>query len=111
MFRTETGTFDVVSLDDSEFDNPWKMSLIQMYRGIHVREGYKDMYVDSVSGRNIICVDSIGAALSLGGDNPLIFIHTNKYVGDSLVIDNNAQILGAGNYIALLINCTTDLSC
>jgi F-box protein 11 len=32
----------------------------------------------------------------LGGDNPLIFVHSNKYTGDSLIIDNNAEIIGAG---------------
>lgn len=34
-------------------------------------------------------------SISIGGDNPLIFVHANKYVGESLVIDNNAEIVGA----------------
>jgi F-box protein 11 len=95
MFRHGSGIFEVVPLDESDYENPWKVSLKQLYKGIHVRESYKDMYVDNLSGRNIVCVDSIAAALSVGGDNPLIFVHANKYVGESLVIDNNAEIIGA----------------
>jgi len=51
------------------------------------------MYTDTVSGRNILCVDTIQTALSMGGDSPLIFIHANKYIGELLIIDTNAEVL------------------
>lgn len=87
-------------MDDSEYDNPWKESVKQLYRGIHVRQGFQEMYTDSRSGRNILCVDTIQSALSMGGDNPLIFIHTNKYAGELLIIDTNAEVSNSVVYFS-----------
>lgn len=95
MLRNGPGSFEIVSLEDCEYENPWKVSLRQLYDGIHVREGCRDMYVDNLSGRNILCVDSISAALSSGRENPLIFLHSKRYSGESLVLDSPAEIIGA----------------
>ncbi|CAG7654564.1 unnamed protein product [Allacma fusca] len=95
LFRHGPGKFDIVPLDECEYDNPWKESFKQLHRGVHVRPSFQDIYVDSLSGRNITCVDTLQAALSLGGDNPIIFLHAGTYVGELLIIDNNAEIIGA----------------
>jgi F-box protein 11 len=95
MFRQAPTKFELVPIDECEFDNPWMESLKQLYKGIHVRQGCKDMYIDNLSGRDILCVDTIAEALSVGGDSPLILVHGNKYVGDGLQIGNNAKIIGA----------------
>jgi len=97
MFRQGPTKFELMSLDDCEFENPWKESFKQLYTGVHVRLGCKEMYTDNLSGRDILCFDTIEGALSAtrGVDSPLIFLHANKYTGEGLQIDNDAKIIGA----------------
>ncbi|XP_064600196.1 F-box only protein 11-like [Liolophura sinensis] len=91
-----------------DFNNDWKESFKQLYRGIHVRQGCFELYNPHHSGRhkgrNMMCFDTIEQALDteeVAEDNRLIFVHTGIYQGEFLVIDNNVSILGAapGNII------------
>lgn len=42
LFMPEPCKFVFVKPEDSDFNNPWKESFRQLYRGIHVRPGYSD---------------------------------------------------------------------
>jgi len=94
LFRRGPGKFEFIELDDTDYQNPWKESFRQLHRGVHVRPGAIDLYSDEQSGRNILCVATIQAALTTGGDNPLIFIHAHlqPYLDELLVIDTNAEV-------------------
>lgn len=63
-----------------------------MYQGIHVRPGSQLLYSDTQSERDIKCYDTLQAAINAGGENPLIFLHSGRYLDEPLVIDNNIQV-------------------
>lgn len=50
LFNPGQCRFEFASPDDCEYENPWKESFRQLYRGIHVRPGYQDK---KYCGRNI----------------------------------------------------------
>ncbi|KAI5747863.1 hypothetical protein M8J77_019320 [Diaphorina citri] len=89
--------FEFVPPEDSDHANPWKESFRQLYRGIHVRPGYKA--VTSDPGRKLAHFDTIQAALDhgdeLGQSAPLVFVHSGVYRGEFLVLDSDVIIIGA----------------
>jgi len=77
--------------------NPWKESFRQLNVAVHVRPGKEDLYSDLLSGRNIACVDTIYAAISLvQKDNQtqqrFILLHSNHYSNQFLVIDKSIEV-------------------
>ncbi|KAG1681998.1 F-box only protein 11 [Nymphon striatum] len=92
--------FEFVQPSESEYENPWKASFKQLYRGLHVRPGYQDMYErnpERFKGRNIMYFDTIDAAINYleDGENPLIFIHSGIYQGEFIIIDTDVAMIGA----------------
>ena len=92
VFRHGPGKYEVLPLNECDYDNPWKESFKQLNRGVHVRPGYQDLYCDRVSGRRMDCAETIQAALSAATENTIIFVHSGTYVGELLIIDNNAEV-------------------
>ncbi|CAL8099801.1 unnamed protein product [Orchesella dallaii] len=95
VYRLGPAKYEMIPCDESEYENPWKESFKQLYNGIHVRQGFQEMYTDNLSGRRIRCVDSIQAALNLAAEGSLIFVHANKFVNEIVVVDKNVEIIGA----------------
>ncbi|XP_059611557.1 F-box only protein 11 [Phlebotomus argentipes] len=60
LFNPEPCKFLFVKPEDSDYANPWKESFHQLYRGIHVRQGYQDR---KYKGRNIAYFNTVQAAL------------------------------------------------
>ncbi|KAL5282668.1 FBXO11 family protein [Megaselia abdita] len=119
LFNTDLCKFSFVKPDSSEYDNPWKESFRQLYRGIHVRAGYQDKKYKS---RRIIYFDTIATALEYPEDfkqkqnqrilrldqydddknnssnatsQPIIFLHSGHYKDDYLFIDSDVAWIGA----------------
>lgn len=118
LFNPEVSKFTFVKPENSEFINPWKESFRQLYRGIHVRAGYKEKKYKS---RKIIYFDTIAAALEYPEDykqkhsqkvlrfdqydnnksssdvttQPIIFLHSGHYKDDYLFIDTDVAWIGA----------------
>lgn len=94
MYRLGSAKFEIIPCEESEFENPYLESFKQLYGGIHVRQGYQDMYTDSLSGRKIKCFDTIQGALNAAAEGGLIFIHANKYNNEVVVVDKCVEIIG-----------------
>ncbi|XP_074643961.1 F-box only protein 11-like [Tubulanus polymorphus] len=98
FFNPSPKVFEFVQPHESEHTNPWKESFKQLYHGLHVRPGYFREYEGNI-GRNLLCFDTIEQAYNYADseemDNALIFIHSNVYQGEFLVIDNNVSLIGA----------------
>ncbi|KRT84920.1 F-box domain-containing protein, partial [Oryctes borbonicus] len=118
LFNPGSCRFEFVSPEESDLANPWKESFRQLYRGIHVRPGYKDM---SFKGRNLKYCNTIQSALDEADERtgingttnstnsscssghvtencsqgPLVFIHGGTYRGEFLVIDSDVALIGA----------------
>lgn len=60
LFTPEPCKFVFVKPEDSDFNNPWKESFRQLYRGIHVRPGYQDR---KYKGRSIVYFSTVQSAL------------------------------------------------
>lgn len=60
LFTPESCKFVFVKPEDSDFNNPWKESFRQLYRGIHVRPGYQDR---KYKGRSIVYFSTVQSAL------------------------------------------------
>lgn len=100
LFNTGPCKFEYVQVEECDYENPWKESFKQLYRGLHVRPGYQSQYNNNPEhyrGRNIMYFDTIEAAFMYSEEleNPLIFIHTGVYKGDYLIIDTNVAMIGA----------------
>uniref|UniRef100_T1IYN2 F-box only protein 11 n=3 Tax=Chilopoda TaxID=7540 RepID=T1IYN2_STRMM len=102
LFHVGSCKFDFVQPEESDYENPWKESFKQLYRGLHVRPGYQEMYENNAErykGRNIMYFETIESAFNYSEEveNPIIFIHTGIYQGEFLVIDTSVSLIGAGN--------------
>lgn len=42
LFHTNVCKYEFISIEESEYDNPWKESFKQLYHGVHVRPGYQE---------------------------------------------------------------------
>lgn len=91
-----------------EYDNPWKDSFRQLYRGVHVRPGYYELYHPRgkrLKSRDMICFDTIEQAYTYVDtedvEDAIIFVHTGIYVGEFLLIDLNVSIIGAAPSIVM----------
>ncbi|KAA0188726.1 hypothetical protein HAZT_HAZT002692 [Hyalella azteca] len=93
LFHPGPGKFEFVSPEDSEYENPWKESLKQLYHGIHVRPKHRV----HDSGRSVIIEDSIPKAFLKAEDQerPLVFVHQGTHKGEQVVIENNINVIGA----------------
>lgn len=118
LFNPEISKFVFVRPENSDFVNPWKESFRQLYRGIHVRTGYKDKKYKS---KRIIYFDNIATALEYPEDykqkqsqrvskfdqfdnvkssfevtvQPIIFLHSGHYKDEYLFIDADVAWIGA----------------
>lgn len=63
LFNPGPCRFDFVSPEESDLGNPWKESFRQLYRGIHVRPGYKDI---TFKGRNLKYCNTIQVSVAAG---------------------------------------------
>ncbi|XP_023238645.1 F-box only protein 11-like [Centruroides sculpturatus] len=100
LFNTGPCKFEYVQVEECDYENPWKESFKQLYRGLHVRPGYQSQYnsnPEHYRGRNIMYFDTIESAFAYSEEleNPLIFIHTGVYKHDYLIIDTNVAMIGA----------------
>ncbi|RUS84954.1 hypothetical protein EGW08_007265, partial [Elysia chlorotica] len=103
LMNPEPCVFEFVSPDDPTYDNPWKESFKQLYRGVHVsKTSIPHCEVTKgrrLKGRNIMKFDTIESAYNYVDkeeiDNPLIFIHSGVYHGDFLLIDSPVSLIGA----------------
>lgn len=101
LFYSDPCRFEFENVSDCEQANPWKDSFLQLYRGVHVRQGYQDLQFE---GRQVPFFNTIQAALDYvdeksgnpneNGDIPLIFIHSGTYTGEFLVIDCDVSLIG-----------------
>lgn len=98
LFNPEPCKFEFIPANECEFENPWKESFHQLYKGLHVRPGNDCRYKSK--GRSIHCFRTIQSALdyaeghSTPGQTPLVFVHTGIYTGEFLVIDSDVAIIG-----------------
>lgn len=82
LFMPEPCKFVFVKPEDSDFNNPWKESFRQLYRGIHVRPGYSDRKykgrryfstvqsaLDYADERNNSSNNTSGAGAGVGGSS------------------------------------------
>ncbi|KFM57248.1 F-box only protein 11, partial [Stegodyphus mimosarum] len=100
LFNPEPKVFEFAQAEDCKYENPWKESFKQLYRGLHVRPGYQEQYdsnPEHYRGRNITYFDTIESAFNYSEEleNPLIFIHAGVYKGEFLIIDTNVAMIGA----------------
>lgn len=93
-----------IPIKDCTVVNPWKQSFKRLYRGIHVRPGFRGEYESNplrYRGRSVTFFDSVEHAIknkdaSIGCDQlPLIFIHSGIHKPEYLVIDCNIIMIGA----------------
>ena len=94
LFHEEPGRFVFEKPENSEFDNPWKESLKQIYHGVHVRP----KYINTPDlGRCVTVVDNITNALKEveGSEQPLIFLHRGLHKSEQILIDSPVNIIGA----------------
>ncbi|KAF2356906.1 Parallel beta-helix repeat-2, partial [Trinorchestia longiramus] len=93
LFHSGPGKFEFISTDDSEYDNPWKESLKQLYHGIHVRPKHRV----NDSGRSVIVEDSIPKAFLKAeeSERPLVFVHQGTHKAEQVVIESNVNVIGA----------------
>lgn len=56
LFNPAPCRFEFVSPEESDLANPWKESFRQLYRGIHVRNGYQDRVF---KGRNLCYFNTV----------------------------------------------------
>lgn len=92
-------------LKDCKVANPWKQSFKQLYRSLHVRQGYKEEYESNVlryQGRSVTFFNTIEQAIKHknpdGEDSdplPIILIHSGVHRPDFLTIDCNIMMIGA----------------
>ncbi|XP_055949102.1 F-box only protein 11-like isoform X1 [Argiope bruennichi] len=100
LFNPAPAKFEFAQPEECKYENPWKESFKQLYRGLHVRPGYQEQYENNPEhyrGRNITYFDTIESAFNYSEEleNPLIFIHAGAYKGEFLIIDTNVAIIGA----------------
>lgn len=93
LFHSAPSQFKFVKPEDSEYDNPWKESLKQLYHGVHVRLKHKV----TDSGRSVSVADSIPWAIAMVKDSkrPLIFVHPGVYRGEQINLESYVNIIGA----------------
>lgn len=60
LFNLGACRYEFISPEESDLVNPWKESFRQLYRGIHVRPGYKDI---PFNGRNLKYCNTIQVSL------------------------------------------------
>lgn len=105
LFNPDPCRFEFENVADCEHANPWKESFQQLYRGVHVRQGYQDLRFE---GRKVPFFNTIQAAIDYvdekgsslhteNGDGALIFIHAGTYTGEFLVIDCDISLIGAAS--------------
>ncbi|GBN81536.1 F-box only protein 11, partial [Araneus ventricosus] len=100
LFNPAPTKFEFAQPEECKYENPWKESFKQLYRGLHVRPGYQEQYENNPEhyrGRNITYFDTIESAFNYSEEleNPLIFIHAGLYKGEFLIIDTNVAMIGA----------------
>ncbi|XP_046327836.1 F-box only protein 11-like [Haliotis rufescens] len=102
LLNPEPRVFKFINPTDSEYENSWRESFKQLYRGFHVRPGYASLYNPRgkrLKGRNLMCFECIEQAYSYVDteevENPLIFVHSGLYQGEFLLIDISVSIIGA----------------
>ncbi|XP_055956912.1 F-box only protein 11 isoform X1 [Patella vulgata] len=101
--NTEPKSYEFIpSSEMVKYDNPWKESFGQLYRGVHVRPGYSNssqVRRKRYKGRNLVYFDAIEPAHQYVDTkeiyDPLIFIHTGVYQGELLLIDTPVTLIGA----------------
>ncbi|XP_014247200.1 F-box only protein 11 [Cimex lectularius] len=99
LFNPEPCKFEFIPCNECEYDNPWKESFRQLYRGIHVRPGLGSRY--RARGRSISHFESVQTALDHADDNQtlgvpgIVFVHAGIYKGEFLVIDSDVALIGA----------------
>ncbi|XP_021345462.1 F-box only protein 11-like [Mizuhopecten yessoensis] len=110
LMHPEPRVFRFVQPHENEYENPWKESFKHLYKGIHVRPGFQEMYMDHsrgrrLRGRDMTCFETIEQAYSFVDaeeiESPLILVHSGLYQGEYLFVDTNVSIIGAapGNVI------------
>nr|KAI8741402.1 F-box only protein 11-like isoform X1 [Biomphalaria glabrata] len=105
LMNPEPRVFQFVSADDPNYDNPWKESFKQLYRGIHVSRHNIPLCENNkgkrMKGRNIIKFDTIESAYNFVDteelEDALIFIHSGTYHGEFLLIDSPVSMIGAAS--------------
>ncbi|KAI1302325.1 F-box only protein 11 [Halotydeus destructor] len=110
LFRRGQNKFEFTQADESDYNNPWKESFKQLYRGVHVRPGYQEQYEkhpERYKGRNLVFFETIEQAFNCSENEqeemegeerdrtPLVFIHAGSYKPEYLVIDSNIILVGA----------------
>ncbi|KAG8182742.1 hypothetical protein JTE90_008120 [Oedothorax gibbosus] len=100
LFNPVPCKFEFAQAEECKYENPWKESFKQLYRGIHVRRGYQADYEknpEHYRGRSISHFDTIEDAFQNLDEieNPLIFVHAGVYKGDCIIIDSNISLVGA----------------
>lgn len=102
LLHPEPKVFTFLEKDNKDYEIPWKESFKQLYRGVHVRPGFSDLYKARgrrLKSRDMACFDSIDQAYThLGTENiedGIIFVHTGVYEGEFMLIDLNVAIIGA----------------
>ncbi|CAL1527772.1 unnamed protein product [Lymnaea stagnalis] len=103
LMNPEPRVFQFVSPDDPNYDNPWKESFKQLYRGIHVSRHNIPLCETNkgkrMKGRNIIKFDTIESAYNFADteelEDALIFMHSGVYHGEFLLIDSPVSLIGA----------------
>ena len=93
LLHPAPGQFKFVKPEDSEYDNPWKESLKQLYHGVHVKP--RQTVWDS--GRSVTVADTIPRALGYAKENekPLVLVHQGLYKSDQVILESNVNLIGA----------------
>nr|CAG4637018.1 EOG090X06H8 [Ceriodaphnia reticulata]SVE72943.1 EOG090X06H8 [Ceriodaphnia reticulata] len=102
LFHTGVCKYEFITIEESEYDNPWKESFKQLHHGVHVRPGFQEKALKHPSrykGRSIAYFDTIQSALEFFDDaeSPLVFVHKGSYQREYLVVENNVNILGCSS--------------
>lgn len=95
LFHPSPGKFEFIKPEDSDYDNPWKESLKQLYHGVHVR--LKQKVWDG--GRCVTVVDSIPKAFQCveESERPLVFVHQGIHKGEQVIIESSVNVIGAAH--------------
>lgn len=102
LLHPQPKVFTFQEKDSKEFENPWKESFRQLYKGVHVRPGFYELYSyrgKRLKSRDLICFDTIEQAYTYVDSeditDAIIFVHSGIYIGEFLLIDLNVSIIGA----------------
>lgn len=94
LFNPEPCKFIFVKSEDSDYANPWKESFRQLYRGIHVRQGYQDR---RYQGRSIAYFNTVQAALDYADEKNSANNNPAGVVGGSNSSNSNTSTSNNGN--------------